>query len=279
MLHVQSSVDDIVSYVGSLEIKGCSFKDYATILKQERVNGKVFLELTLDGFNSIGITDYPRRKHFYDHIQQLKSDARVVNQIKNEPKSISLLTPISNVTNSSSNFQHVIGHNNKTSTQQQFVISNHSNSNVFKSENSSDEIISHLATVSKFSVSNISPNVSESIKPESQDSKKLKIKSETKVKRKIKPENKEKFLIQNSTNFQHKMKKRSIPIKKEKSSATSVVTSNTAATKRSPFEEPAAKKRRIAINKLTVDTSLPFLDVNVRFLLIFVYYMCFRCSI
>lgn len=88
----QSSVEDVVQYVRSLNLNGYAFADYAELLQRERVNGKVFLQLTLDGFNSIGIVDYPRRKYFYNHIQTLNNQFQTKNftqSIKSENTNVS----------------------------------------------------------------------------------------------------------------------------------------------------------------------------------------------
>jgi len=69
----QASVTVVADYVRRLQLSGFTFTDYADILERERINGKVFLALTLDGFNSIGIIDYPRRKLFHQHIELLRS--------------------------------------------------------------------------------------------------------------------------------------------------------------------------------------------------------------
>ena len=86
----QASVADTIKYVRNLKLNGFTFNDYADILEKERINGKVFLALTLDGFNSIGIIDYPRRKLFYNHIKLLNSQNNIQLHVNNQIETIAM---------------------------------------------------------------------------------------------------------------------------------------------------------------------------------------------
>lgn len=86
----QASVTEVAAYVRRLQLDGFTFTDYADILESERINGKVFLALTLDGFNSIGIIDYPRRKLFHQHIELLRSQHTGNSAVNMAPKNLTI---------------------------------------------------------------------------------------------------------------------------------------------------------------------------------------------